>query len=386
MESIVNGNVVDTIYFDFKKAFDMVPHKRLLGKLESYGVSGKILNWIKEFLVGRSQYVSVNGAKSSSGSVLSGIPQGTVMGLLLFVIYINDILENITSDGFLFADDTKVFRIITSKEDALHLQSDIDSLKKWSEVWGMEFNRDKCHVLTLGNFDNILYTHRYKIGDEEIEHVFTEKDLGVTIDSGLTFEDHISEKVRAANGIVGLVRRSFSYLDPPSFKKIFCIFVRPHLEYAQPVWAPHMQKHIDVIEKVQMRATKLVDGLGKLDYEDRLRKCDLTTLLFRRMRGDMIEIYKHFWVYDKSTLSTSFLRNDRPSRRHPYQIYQRRPRDGLRGLQTNSFYFRVVKQWNGLPKQVVEAPNTNVFKNRLDKAWANHPLKYNYKIFIQSDS
>ena len=152
--------LVDTIYFDFKKAFDMVPHKRLLGKLESHGVNGKILNWIQEFLVGRSQYVAVNGEKSSSGSVLSGIPQGTVLGPLLFVIYINDILENITSEGFLFADDTKIFRKITSKEDALHLQSDIDSLKKWSEVWGMEFNRDKCHVLTLGKFDNILYTHR----------------------------------------------------------------------------------------------------------------------------------------------------------------------------------------------------------------------------------
>lgn len=242
MASIVLGNVVDTIYFDFKKAFDMVPHKRLLAKLKSYGIKGKILKWIEEFLVGRNQYVTVNGEKSSSGSVTSGIPQGTVLGPILFVLYINDILENITSDGFLFADDTKIFRTITSKEDALHLQSDIDSLKEWSEKWGMEFNRDKCHVLTLGKFENTKYAHRYLIGDDEIEHVFAEKDLGVTVDSALTFDDHISNKVRVANGIVGLVRRSFTYLDTKSIKKLFCAFVRPHLEYAQSVWAPHLPK------------------------------------------------------------------------------------------------------------------------------------------------
>ena len=307
LESIVRGKVIDTIYFDFKKAFDMVPHKRLLGKLLSYGINGKILNWIQEFLLGRSQYVSVNGEKSSPGYVLSGIPQGTVLGPLLFVLYINDILDNVKCDGFLFADDTKIFKAITCKEEALHLQSDIDTMKKWSDVWGMEFNRDKCHVLTLGNFDNIRYTHRYKIDTVEIEHVSEEKDLGVLIDSGLTFEGHISRKAQVANGIVGLIRRSFSYLDPPSFKKIFCAFVRPHLEYGQAIWSPYLQKYIDVIERVQMRATKLVDTLGKMNYEDRLRKCGLTTLLFRRMRGDMIEIYKHFWIYEKSSLSPSFV-------------------------------------------------------------------------------
>ena len=241
-KSIVQGNVVDTIYFDFKEAFDMVPHKRLLAKLEFYGIKGKLLKWIEEFLTGRQQCVIVNGQKSSPGCVTSGIPQGTVLGPLLFVIYINDILENISSDGFLFADDTKIFREITSKEDSLNLQSDIDSLKNWSEQWGMEFNRDKCHVLTLGKFENIKHTHRYMLGEDEIEHVFMEKDLGITIDSELTYEEHISNKIRVANGIVGLMRRSFSYLDPSSFKKLFCAFVRPHLEYGQSVWAPHLQK------------------------------------------------------------------------------------------------------------------------------------------------
>ena len=205
------------------------------------------------------------------------------------------------------------------------------------------------------------------------------------IDSSLTFDDHIANKIRVANGIVGLIRRSFSHLDTRSFKKLFCAFVRPHLEYAQSVWAPHLQKHIDAIEKVQMRATKLVDGIGNLEYEERLRKCDLTTLVFRRTRGDMIEIFKHFKIYDRTILSRSFMHNDRPSRKHRYQLYQRRPYDGQRGLQTNSFYHRVTKQWNDLPAKVVERNDINKFKNDLDDAWMNHPFKYKHKIESESD-
>ena len=146
----------------------MVPHKRLIAKLEAYGIRGKVLKWIEEFLSGREQYVIVNGEKSSSGRVTSGIPQGTVLGPLLFVVYINDILENVTSEGFLFADDTKLFHAIISKNDALHLQSDIDILTRWAEKWGMEFNREKCHVLTLGKFEDTKHNHRYELGGRRL--------------------------------------------------------------------------------------------------------------------------------------------------------------------------------------------------------------------------
>ena len=202
---IAQGFVVDAIYFDFAKAFDKVLHRRLIGKLQSYGIKGKVLKWISEFLCGRQQTVTINGEKSEKASVLSGIPQGTVLGPILFVIYINDILDNIKSNGFLFAYDTKIFRKITSREDALTLQSDVKSLEEWSEIWRLQFNLEKCHVITLGNFDNIMYTHRYKICEQEIEHVFEEKDLGVTLDFNLSFEEHIANKARVANAIVGLI-------------------------------------------------------------------------------------------------------------------------------------------------------------------------------------
>ena len=174
------------------------------------------------------------------------------------------------------------------------------------------------------------------------------------------------------------MRRSFSFLDPSSFKNLFCAFVRPHLEYGQSVWAPHLQKHIKSIENVQIRATKLVDGLKDLDYEERLKRCNLTTLCFRRMRGDMIEMWKHFNVYDQDILSPSFTPEERPIRNgcHKFQLYQRRSADGERGIQTNSFYFRTIDVWNRLPSSVVEAKTLNSFKNNLDEAWKNHPMKY----------
>ena len=377
-EIIANGFIVDCIYLDFQKAFDTVPHRRLLGKLEAYGIDGPILNWIKEYLSGRTQVVVVNGERSNVAPVISGIPQGTVLGPLLFVVYINDLLDNITSDGFLYADDAKILRQITSRGDAEQLQSDIKTLEEWSRIWMLHFHPVKCHVLTMGKFENIMHTHRYEICGQEMEHVFEEKDLGVTFDSEISFDDHITCQVNKANSLAGLIRRTFSYLDCKSFKKLYCARVRPYLEYGQSVWSPHLKRHTDQIEKVQMRATKLVDGLQKLEYSERLKKLDLPTLAHRRQRGDIIEVYKHVHSYDPDIISPSFQRRLRPSRKHNFQLHDRSAKDGIRGVQSNSFYFRVPSLWNNLPNHVVEATNLNIFKSRLDDFLATDPSKFEY--------
>jgi ribonuclease P/MRP protein subunit RPP40 len=384
IEKIVMGGVVDTIYLDFSKAFDCVPHRRLIGKLESYGVTGNILKWIKAFLSGRNQVVKVNGAESKSSSVISGVPQGSVLGPILFIVYINDLLENIESEGLLFADDTKIFNYIASRKDALTLQSDIYSLENWSQKWLLSFHPDKCHVLTTGKFENIRHTHRYTVNNRELEHVFEEKDLGVVMDSDLNFEEHMSLKINKANAIMGMIRRSFTFLDCHLFRKLYITFVRPHLEYAQAVWSPHLVKHVNMIENVQKRATKLVDGLSDLDYPERLKKLDLPTLIYRRARGDMIELWKHFHTYDKASLSNRLQPHNRESRIHDYQLVWNKPKDGIRGLQANSFYFRTIKTWNNLPKDVVNAKDIDNFKRLLDVAWTNNTMKYNH--LRQSDS
>ena len=375
----MNGEVVDCIYLDFAKAFDTVPHKRLINKLKAYGITGQVLKWIEAFLTGRSHSVKVNGVSSEINAVISGIPQGSVLGPILFIVYINDILDNISSDGFLFADDTKILRSVTSRDDALALQSDLTILEEWSSKWLLNFNPKKCHVLSLGKFENTMYTMRYEIYGAEMEHVFEEKDLGVTIDSQLTFEEHIAAKVRVANAMVGLIRRSFSYLSCYLFRKLYLALVRPHLEYAQVVWSPHSKKLINMLENVQIRATKLVDGLKDLDYPDRLRKLNLPTLLHRRERGAMIELYKHFTVYSEETLSTAFQPRQRFTRPHKFQLMERAPGDGVNGVQANSFYFRYARMWNKLPAKVAEAETLNSFKNALDKHWEESATKYDHQ-------
>ena len=162
--------------------------------------------------------------------------------------------------------------------------------------------------------------------------------LSVILDSNLSFESHMAIKISKANQIAGLIRRSFSFLDGNLFKRLFIAFVRPHLEYA-----PHLKKHINSIERVQRRATKLIDGFKHLTYQERLRKLNLPTLAFRRLKGDMIEVYKHLNYYDKYTLNKWFEIHDRPSRQHDFQLVVKFPKDGSRGVEYNSFYIRAIK-------------------------------------------
>ena len=270
LQSYVVGGVVDAIYLDFAKAFDTVPHKRLIGKLKAYGINGKVLNWIKGFLKDRTQKVRVNGECSEQAKVMSGIPQGSVLGPILFVIYINDLPAEVKSRALLFADDTKIYRLIKSIADSKQLQQDLDGVVEWSRKWLLAFNSSKCHVLSLGEIENIVHAHYYTMDGVVLEHVFEEKDLGIIVDSQLTFDEHISQKVKKANAMAGLIRRSFTYLEPMFFKKLYVAFVRPHLEYGQSIWSPYLHKHINAIEKVQMRATKNVDGFSLLSYEERL--------------------------------------------------------------------------------------------------------------------
>ena len=380
IDGISDKSVIDAIYLDFSKAFDTVPHRRLMSKLESYGINGNVKQWIYSFLSGRTQTVVVNNTESSPAPVISGIPQGSVLGPLLFVIYINDLPNEITSNVYLFADDTKVTRKVRSKNDAKALQQDLAMLEAWSNKWLLQFNPDKCHVLTIGRFEDIRHTERYELYGNELEHVFEEKDLGVHVDMELKFHEHISNKVNKANSIIGLIRRSFSYLDGELFKKLYTSFARHHLEYAQSVWQPHFEKYKKMIENVQIRATKLVDGFSELSYEERLKKLDLPTLAYRRERGDMIEIYKHIHSYDEDAISSNFRRQTRVSRKHNFQLVENKPTDGSRGLQYNSFYFRTNRRWNDLPKKVVNAKHIDEFKNTLDEAWQERPVKFDIDV------
>ena len=262
------GIPVDEIYLDFAKAFDKVPHQRLLYKLRKLGIEGVLLTWIESFLSGRSQSVKVRNSQSDFIPVTSGVPQGSVLGPLLFIAFIVDLPCVISSASKIFADDTKLYRKIESIEDSDLLQQDLNSLSDWCKTWGMAFNTSKCVIMHYGK-DNHNYLYHT---------CSTLKDLGVMISSNLKPEEQISRCVEKANSMVGMIRRTFTYVDSDIFLKTYKVFVRPILEYCQEVWSPFLQKDIDDIEKVQRRATKIIPGFSDMTYEERLEKLNLFKL------------------------------------------------------------------------------------------------------------
>ena len=266
-ETMDEGRATDVVYCDFMKAFDRVPHKKLIEKVASYGIQGDFLRWIKDFLARRKQRVLVNGNESEWKAVTSGVPQGSVLGPLLFVLFINDLPEAAKhgSEVYMYADDTKVYREIKENDDCDRLQQDLDGLLGWTDKWMLDFHPDKCKYMRIGR--SAIEEKRYRVHNN-ISKTETGKDIGVIIDNKLKFSEHLSEKINKANKIVGLIRRTFVYLDSPMFKSLYTALVRPHLEYANQVWCPHLIKDIEAVENVQRRATKQLSELKDLPYED----------------------------------------------------------------------------------------------------------------------
>ncbi len=375
-----NNESIDAIYLDFMKAFDKVPHQRLLHKLKSYGLGQNIVDWMGSFLLGRKQQVCVNGANSEWKSVTSGIPQGSVLGPLLFVLYINDMPDNITSSIFLFADDTKIFANSSNPQNTAILQEDLGKLLQWSKTWLLKFHPQKCRVLDINTHDR--KHNDYYLDDVQLEHSTCEKDLGIFVDNKLKFDTHIGTKVNKANKILGAIRRAFSYLDKNNFLRLYTSLVRPHLEYGNPVWSPQYTKDIITIENVQRRATKMIPDIRDKPYQDRLKYLNLPTLAYRRTRGDMVETYKILnnkydnRVSDILCLHSSITDNQQRVRGHSKKLYKRKHNNNKR---KHYFGYRVVSPWNSLPESVVSAPSTKAFEKRLDRFWATQNLKFDFK-------
>ena len=289
-----DGHDVDILYLDFKKAFDSVPHERLLMKLSAYGITGRIHAWIREFLTKRQHRVRVGNSYSNYSEVLSGIPQGSILGPILFTIFINDLPDSVVSICKIFADDTKIYN---TADKHCEIQNDIDKLLEWSSIWNLHFNAGKCNMLHIGRKNpQCQYTMVNPISGERtvINTCNFEKDLGVTFDSNLIFDQHIQNSINKANKMIGIIKRTFMHMDKDIFSMLYKAFVRPHLEYGNIIWYPRLKRQSAALERVQRRATKLVKGIQNLSYEDRLRFLEIPTLKTRRLRGDLIQVYKIF--------------------------------------------------------------------------------------------
>ena len=227
-KAIDQGDDVDIIYLGFSKAFDKIPHRRLLTKLKSYGIRGKVLCWIKDFLNNRKQRVIVNGSFSEWRDITSGIPKGCVLGPILFLIFINDLPNVIKCLIKLFADDAKLYQIIKSNQEKEDLQGDVWNSEEWAVIWKMFFNTKKGKHMHLGLEIASSYYMSSATGNVEIEKVKEQKDLGVVIDNKLNFRQHISSKVSTANKNLGIISRTFPYLSQEMFLSLYKSMVRPH--------------------------------------------------------------------------------------------------------------------------------------------------------------
>ena len=360
------GGWADCVYLDLKKAFDKVSHKRLIWKLEhTGGIGGKLLDWMKSYLSNRKMKTVIRGASSNWAEVVSGVPQGSVLAPLMFLIYINDLPDGVSSYMNMFADDAKIMRQVRNPEDCQKLQQDLDKLHEWSAKWLMEFNADKCHVLEMGK--SIHRPHaRYNLGGTELLKAESEKDLGIIVRNNLSPEGHINKIVGEGLAIVANVRITFSHLSEPLIKKIIESILRPKLEYAQVTWAPHLKKHIRKLERVQRAATKLVPSLHDKEYQERLQVLKLPSLEERRKRGDMIQLYKCVHQIDRIDRD-DFLQLDPDRRtRGGHEMKLRMP-GSTTDVKKFSFPARTIRDWNNMPGEVVRARNIHSFKEQYDK-------------------
>jgi len=360
--TINNKQLQNVVYIDFSKAFDTVSQKKLVAKLQKYGITGDLLSVISDFLSGRSQRTKVGDCLSSNVSLKSGVVQGSCLGPLLFLIYVNDVFDIFNQPVItkLYADDLKLYSTIDCDQDNANLQQCLDKLLQWSEDWQLAISINKCQNLHVGNQNALhgpLAEAKFQIGSFNLPEVVTVRDLGVTVDCSMKFEQHINDISRRANTRARLILKCFQSRHTPTLLKAFTTYVRPVLEYNSPVWSPRLHKHIDLLEKVQRRFTKRLPGMFRVSYDDRLAALQLERLEARRLRSDVLTTYKIIFGHTIINSAELFrLNTEAITRGHHYKIvYVSSNCETRRHFLSN----RVVSLWNKLPADTNFSTLTN---------------------------
>ena len=364
--SFLSNKSTKVIYTDIQKAFDSVSHSKLIKTLTQYRIHKSLVSWFKEFLDNRTQKVVIGNSFSESLPVFSGVPQGGVIGPLLFLIYINDIALEVDVDSNinLFADDTKIF----SHSDTI-LQKSLDKIYHWLKERKLDLNPSKCQVLNIQKSTSCI-TPDFRINNITLPSTKVFKDLGIFIDENLKWNHHINYVYKIASTISYQVLKSFKSTDINTLKKIYLIYIRPKLEYNSPIWSPYLKKDINHLESIQRKYTRTVFNRCNISYTsyfDRLSKLGIKSLEYRRIEFDLITFFKLINCETTFNLQSIF---------EPYKsTYLLRGNNRKfrcrqnfnNNVWHNSFFYRSVELWNKLPDELVSCKKVEHFRLRLKK-------------------
>ena len=386
LSKLEEGKEVDVIYLDFSKAFDKVDHEILLSKLKSIGIRGKLLTWIKSFLKNRNQIVFVDGHGSYEAKIKSGVPQGSVLGPLFFIIMIADIDEKTNKTELSsFADDTRVMKAIRDILDQFYLQGDMNNIYKRSDQNNMTINGKKFEHLHYGN----TFKCSYFTGDGKvIESKCEVKDLGITLSDDATFNQHIINTVEKAQILVGWILRTFNSRDQGLMLTLWKSLVIPHLDYCSQLWSPKESKFIQLIEDVQKSFTRKIKGLCNQDYWERLKSLKLYSLQRRRERYIIIYTWCMLENLVPSIDSINSYHNPRQGRKCYISLVRRGP---WQKHIYASFRMQGPRLFNTLPNTLrnLTGCSKDKFKTELDKYLfriPDEPLMPGYTMMRRSES
>ena len=339
-------------------------HRHLLKKVHHYGVTGRTLDWITDFLHSRTQSVHVDGHQSSESIVTSGVPQGSVLGPLLFLIYINDMPACLSSTTTrLFADDSVVYREVNSAKDSSSLQQDLDALQAWEAKWLMRFNASKCQVVRITHKHN-PFIASYNIHGHTLETVSHAKYLGVHLDSKLSFNHHVDSITKKANGTRAFFSRNLCNTSRKVKEAVYTTFIRPTVEFAASSWDPHTQRNIKKLEQVQRSSARFVMGDFRRtsSVTPMLTHLDWTPLEVRRRHSRLLMMYKisnHLVGIPQSNYLTHL---SSKTRGHDSRFVKPQTNHAA---YTSSFFPRTIREWNPLRVDPARYQSPNAFKTAL---------------------
>ena len=363
---IQRGESTHAAVLDFSKAFDKVPHQRLLRKLQYYGISGKLLVWFKSFLTQRHQSVVCEGKTSSPLPVTSGVPQGTVLGPLLFLIYVNDMPENLHSTVKLFADDALLYGVIESDIDCDHLQEDLYKLEQWQNLLQMDFNPEKCKILCISK-KRCPPQMKYMLCGVELDQVDEISYLGITITSKMKWNHHASSVAGKATKMLGMVRRNLWNCPKQVKETAYKSIVRPKLEYASAAWDLDLKMNKVTLEKVQRKAARFCSKNYNpmANVTDMMQDLEWESLEMRRKKTRLTLLYKlSHNLIDVAT--EDYLQLNNETRTCGSHSFKYRVLKISKDVFKFSFFPRTIKEWNSLPSEIVCADSLSQFKNNLN--------------------